>query len=79
MYINLPLQKNNGLIILTVWLLMSSFFFKDFIYLFIHERHTQREAETQAEEWQAPCREPDVRLHPGTPGSHPRLKAALSH
>ena len=31
-------------------------------------RETQREAE-------APCGEPDVRLHPKTPGSHPEPKA----
>ena len=53
--------------------------------LFIHEVHTQRErgAETQAElEKQAPCREPDVGLDPGTPGSGPGPKAGakpLSH
>ena len=40
----------------------------------------EREAETQAEgEKQAPCREPDVGLDPGSPGSHPRLKAAPNH
>ena len=38
-------------------------------YLFIERlRHRQREK-------QAPCREPDVGLDPGTPGSHPRLQA----
>ena len=41
-------------------------------------RDTQREAETQAEEEQAPCREPDVGLDPGSPGSGPGLKAALN-
>ena len=33
-------------------------------------------------EKQAPCREPEVGLHPGSPGSHPRPKAdtkLLSH
>ena len=43
------------------------YFFKRF-YLFIHERHRQREK-------QAPCREPDVGLDPGTPGSRPGPKA----
>ena len=38
-------------------------------------RHTEREAETQAEEKQAPCRKPDVGLDPGTPGSRPGLKS----
>ena len=39
------------------------------------QRHRQREK-------QAPCREPDVGLDPGTQGSHPGLKAGaklLSH
>ena len=39
------------------------------------QRHRQREK-------QAPCREPDAGLDPGTPGSHPGLKAdaqPLSH
>ena len=39
------------------------FFFKDFIYLFID---TERRAETQTE-GEAPCREPDVGLDPGSP------------
>ena len=30
-------------------------------------------------ETQAPCREPDVGLDPGSPGSGPVLKAALNH
>ena len=50
-------------------------------YLFIHKRHGEREAETQAE-GEAPCREPDVELHPRTPGSCRELKAdaqPLSH
>ena len=50
-------------------------FFKDFmylflrIYLFIHEKHRQREK-------QAPHREPEVGLDPRSPGSRPGLKAA---
>ena len=36
------------------------------------QRHRQREK-------QAPCREPDVGLDPGSPGSNPRLQAALNH
>ena len=55
--------------------------------MFIHERYREREAETQAEgegerEKQAPCREPDVGLDPGSPGSCPEPKAGakpLSH
>ena len=36
------------------------------------QRHRQREK-------QAPCREPNVGLHPETPGSCPGLKAMLNH
>ena len=42
----------------------------------------EKEAETQAREKQAPYRDPDVELHPGTPRSRPELKAdaqPLSH
>ena len=48
-------------------------------------RDTQGEREGQKyrqSEKQAPCREPDVGLHPGTPGSCPGPKAGakpLSH
>ena len=35
------------------------------------QRHSQREK-------QAPCRESDMGLDPGSPGSHPGLKAALN-
>ena len=46
-------------------------------------RDTEREAETLAErEKQVPCREPNVGIDPGTPGSHPGPKAGaqpLSH
>ena len=45
-------------------------------------RDREREAETQAGEKQAPHREPDTRLDPGTPGSCPGPKAdaePLSH
>ena len=52
-------------------------------------RHTERERERERErvrerqrhrqrEKRAPCREPDVGLDPGTPGSFPGLKAALN-
>ena len=36
------------------------------------QRHKQREK-------RAPCREPDVGLDPGSPGSCPWLKVALNH
>ena len=55
----------------------STFFFKIF-YLFIHERHTERERKRHRQrEKQAPCREPDVGLDPRSPGSRPGPKAVL--
>ena len=52
-------------------------------YLFIQERHTDRERQRHRQrEKQAPCREPDVGLDPGPPGSRPGPKAGaepLSH
>ena len=46
-------------------------------------RDTQRERQRHRQrEKQAPCPEPNVGLDPGTPGSHPGLKAGtkpLSH
>ena len=54
----------------------DSFFFKDFIYVFIEtERESQRHR--QREE-QASYREPDVGLDPGSSGSRPGLQAALN-
>ena len=50
-------------------------------YLFIHEKETERQKHRQREkqrEKQAPCRESDTGLDPGSPGSHPGLKAALN-
>ena len=47
----------------------------------MRDTHREREIERQREK-QAPCREPDVGLDPGSPGSHPELKAdakLLSH
>ena len=48
----------------------------------MRDTEREREAETQAKGEQAPCREPDVGLDPGTPGSCPGPKAGakpLSH
>ena len=64
---------------------LSFFFFK--IYLFIYDRERERERERERQrhrrrEKQAPCREPDVGLDPGTPGSRSGPKAGakpLSH
>ena len=58
------------------------FFFLIF-YLFIHERHREREAKTQAErEKQASHREPDAGVNPRTLESRPEPKTdaqPLSH
>ena len=54
--------------------------FKDF-YLFIHERHTERERERQRHrqrEKQA-LHEPDVGLHPRTPGHTLSQRQALKY
>ena len=53
-------------------------FFKIFIYLFIHERHRERERQKRQREKQAHCREPNMGLDPGSPGSCPGLKVMLS-
>ena len=60
------------------------FFFLRF-YPFIHENTQRGERERQRHrqrEKQAPCREPNGGLDPGTPGAHQGLKAGaqpLSH
>ena len=41
------------------------------------ERERERQRHRQREK-QAPCREPDVGLDPGSPGSYPGLKAVLN-
>ena len=56
--------------------------FKDLIYLFMRDTHRERKRQGQREEKQDPCREPDMGLDPGTPGSGPEPKAdapPLSH
>ena len=47
---------------------MFTFFFKDFIYVFMREKEKQRHRQ---KEKQSPCREPDVGLDPRSPGSCP--------
>ena len=67
------LMVKNTLIFLDFFLIFS--FFK---ILFINERERERERERQRHrqrEKQAPCRETDVGLHPGTPGLCPGPKA----
>ena len=50
------------------------FFFFFLKILFIRERRRERPRPRQREK-QAPCREPDAGLDPGTPGLHPGPKA----
>ena len=52
-------------------------FFLIFKISYLLARDTQRQRHRQKEK-QAPCREPDVGLDPGSPGSHPGLQAALN-
>ena len=47
-------------------LISREIFFKDFIYLFMRDTHTQRQGHRQREK-QAPCGEPDWGLDPRTP------------
>ena len=49
-------------------------------FLFIHKRQRERERgrDTGKREKQVPCREPDLGLNPGSPGSRPGVKAALN-
>ena len=58
-----------------VLLIIKVFFFK---ILFIHERYRKRGKRHRLREKQIPCREPDVGLDPGVPGSHPEPKAQLN-
>ena len=54
------------------------YIFLDFIYLFTRDTHRERGQRHREREKQAPCREPDMGLDPGSPGSCPGLKAALN-
>ena len=66
-------------------LFIYKYIYTYFIYLFMRDSERERERERQRHrqrEKQAPCGEPDAGLDPGSPGSHPRLKASakpLSH
>ena len=74
-------DRNKWTYISNHFILRINFLFKkDFIYLFM--RDTDREAETQGEEKQAPSKDPDAGLNPGNLGSRPEPKAdvqLLSH
>ena len=51
--------------------------FLKILFIYIHKRQKERQRHRQREK-QAPGRELDVGLDPGSPGSRPRLKAALN-
>ena len=62
----------------TGWIVLLSHYYYFFLrfYLFIHDRHREREAETQAErEAGSMHREPNVGFDPGSSRSHPGPKA----
>ena len=57
------------------------FFFFKIYFIFIYDRHRERQRHRRREK-QAPCREPDAGLDPGTPGPRRGPKAGaepLSH
>ena len=67
-----PASECQGMLEWPLWFLFF-FIFKD---LFIYDRQREREKQRhRRREKQAPCREPDVGLDPGTPGSRPGPKA----
>ena len=72
--------------LLTIYLksfLFFILFFKKILFIYLFMRDTERERQRHRQrEKQAPCREPDVGLHTGTPGLCPEPKAdaqLLSH
>ena len=67
--------------LLTIWFYFLNFF-KDLIYLFMRERERQRDRDTGRGRSRlhagSPTWDSDAGLDPGSPGSLPRLKAALN-
>ena len=57
---------------------MLYFFFFFFKILFIHRDREREKQRHRQKEKQAPHREPDVGLDPGSPGLRPGLKVALN-
>ena len=81
-FIVLPVKTNiNSLTFMASQLYFYFILFLIFLeILFMRDTHTMIERERERErdrqrEKQAPCREPDVGLHRGSPGSHPGPKA----
>ena len=68
--------SHDTVILRLIWTVFFSFFLK---ILFIHERHTDRKRQRHRQkEKQAPCREPNMGLDSGSPGSDLGPKAALN-
>ena len=57
--------------------ILNIYILKDFIYLFVRDTHREKQRQRQREK-QAPCREPDLGLDPGPPGSRPGLQVELN-
>ena len=55
------------------------FYFLKILFIYLFMRNTERRERERQREKQATCREPDVGLDPGSPGSRPGLKAVLNH
>ena len=55
------------------------FIYLRFIYLFMRNTERRERQRHRQREKQASCREPDLGLDPGSPGSRPGPKAALNH
>ena len=61
---------------------MLSFLFSFFVKIlciYLKERESNSGEEQRESEKQAPSREPDMGVDPGSSGSHPGLNAALNH
>ena len=56
-------------------IITKSLFLRFFLFCFEFMRDRERERGRQREK-QAPCKEPDAGLDPGSPGPHPGLQAA---
>ena len=67
---------------MTFRMIVLTYTFHSF-FIIIYKTHTENEKERERQrhrqrEKQAPCREPDVGLHPWSPGSRPGPKTALN-
>ena len=77
LYRNMECKMKAIFLLLSPQLYLFFFIFKRF-YLFMKNTHREVQRHRQRKK-QAPCREPNVGLNPGSTGSGPGLKAALNH